>query len=256
MNKLFGFAFCIILFGSSCIHNKVRYIINDSEKIGQVNNYPNPSPIYLIKKKDILAIRIISSNNEVNGLFNAASGSSVSGSQGGSGSGFEVNDSGSIILPVVGELYVEGKTIKEIRELVSSKVLERINNADVTVSLASFYLTFLGEFSRQGKVPVAQDNINMVEAIALAGGISDFGNKKRVLVLRQSISGTQTFRINVTDRSLLVSDNYFLQPNDILIAEPMKNKSFQLGIRDYTMVMSTITSTVAMVFLVINLVKK
>jgi polysaccharide biosynthesis/export protein len=258
MLKSYIIILILILLGTSCIHNKIRYIRNDREKVGPVSFYPNISPNYLVKKKDILYVRVISSNDEVNKLFNANANSSSIGSQGTNPfylSGYTVNDSGSIILPIVGEIHVEGKNISEIRDSVSLKVRERVNNVEITVSLVSFYLTFIGEFNHQGKISVMQDKINMLEAISLAGGISDYGDKRRILVLRQTDDGTATFRVDLTKRSLLVADNYFLRPDDILIAEPMKNKSFQLGVRDYSMVLATVTSTITMVFLVINLLK-
>jgi len=248
----------LIVFTSSCIHNKIRYIRNDNEKVGVVSNYPNEAPTYHVKKTDILYIRVISSNAEINKLFNTSGSGNNSGSQGANAfylNGINVSDSGFIMLPVIGELYVEGMNIDEIRELVKSKILERVNNVDVTVTLVSFYITFLGEFNHQGKISVMQDKINMIEAIALAGGISDYGNKKKVLVMRQTNSGTTTFKIDVTKRSLLLSDDYFLHPDDILIAEPMKNKSFQLGVRDYSLILTTITSTITMGVLLINLLK-
>ena len=260
MYKLFFVLAGLLLLCNSCIHNKIRYIRADNEPIGQISNYPNYPTDYQIKKKDILYIRVISGNEEVNKLFNIANNNvgNMSGMQGGNIfylNGYSVNDSGSIVLPVIGDVNVEGKNIREIRDLVTTKVKERINNVDVMVSLVSFYLTFLGEFNSQGKISVMQDHINILEAIALAGGISDYGNKKRVLVLRQTNEGSTTFRIDLTKRDLLTSGDFYLKPDDILIAEPMKNKSFQLGVRDYSLVLTTVTSTITMVLLVINLLK-
>jgi polysaccharide export outer membrane protein len=260
MSKIILVVLSTMLLFSSCIHNKIRYIIDDKEPLDKVTEYPNYPEDYLIKKKDILYIRVISSNPEVNKLFSLTTGnnSGMSNMQGGSQfylSGYTVNDSGNIILPVVGDVFVEGKNMNEIRELITGKVNERINNADVLVSLVSFYLTFVGEFNQQGKMSVMQDNVNVLEAIALAGGINDYGNKKRVLVLRKNNKGVESYRVDLTKRSLLVSDKFFLRPNDIIIAEPMKNKSFQLGVRDYSLVLSTATSTIAMVLLIINLMK-
>jgi polysaccharide biosynthesis/export protein len=260
MSKIIFVVLSLMLLGSSCIHNKIRYIIDDKEPLDKVTEYPNYPEDYLIKKKDILYIRVLSSNPEVNKLFSLNTGNNqgMSSMQGTSQfylSGYTVNDSGNIILPVVGEVFVEGKNMNQIRELITGKVNERINNADVMVSLVSFYITFVGEFGMQGKISVMQDNVNILEAIALAGGVTDYGNRKRILVLRKTNEGVESFRVDITKRSLLVSDKFFLRPNDIIIAEPMKNKSFQLGVRDYSLVLSTVTSTIAMVLLIINLSK-
>ncbi len=259
MFKLVTFLCFVTLLSSSCLHHKIRYVQDSNEIKGAEIDYPNKAPEYKIQKKDILYLRVSSANKDINQLFNPGIGqaSNVNSTQGNYFylNGITVNDSGYIYLPVLGELYVEGITKNEINALLSSKIGEHVNNAEVFVSLVSFYLTFIGEFNSQGKITVMQDNIHILDAVALAGGISDYGNKQNVLILRQTSEGTKTFRVDLTKRSLLVSDKYYLQPNDILIAEPVKSKSFQLGVRDYSLLLTTLTSTITMVLLVINLLK-
>jgi polysaccharide biosynthesis/export protein len=250
----------ILLTSTSCMHNKIRYIIDSFENKGAVAEYPNPPVDYLIQKKDILSVKISTQNKEINDFFTISGqqfGNFAGGTQGNIFYlyGYTVNDSGNIVLPIVGDIYVEGKSINEIRHIVSKRVDERLNNADVVVNLVSFYLTFLGEFGSQGKLTIMQDNINIIDAVAMAGGITEYGDMKKILLVRKTEKGTKTFRIDLTERSLLLSDKFHLQPNDILIAEPMKNKSFQLGVRDYSLALSTITSTIAIILLVINLKK-
>lgn len=258
MNKIQIFFLIFVLFGSSCMHNRIRYIQDDKELVGVKTEYPNLPENYIIQKNDILYIKILSNNADLNQLFNSTS--SMVNNMAIIGNyfylnGLTVNDSGNIFLPVVGDLYVEGKTVNEIRLLVAEKISERINHSEVVVYLVSFNLTFIGEFNTQGKLTIMQENINILDAIALAGGITDYGNKKNILIVRQTNEGTRTFRLDITQRSLLSSKDFYLMPNDIIIAEPLKNKSFQLGIRDYSLVLTTVTSTITMVLLVINLLK-
>lgn len=244
---------------SSCMHNKIRYILDKNEVFEKTNEYANKAPEYLIQKQDILYIKISSTNKEINEYFEIDT-RQIYGNSGGQGSsfylrGFTVNDTGYVNIPVLGALYVESKTIEEVQELVQKKTDEHLNNAIAKVKLVSFYLTFLGEVKGEGKITVMQDEINILDAIALAGGISDYGNKQNVLVVRQTNEGTKTFRVDLTKRQLLESEKFYLLPNDIIIVEPLKNKSFQLGVRDYSLILSTVTSTITMVLLVINLLK-
>jgi polysaccharide export outer membrane protein len=145
--------------------------------------------------------------------------------------------------------------MKEIEDLVQKKADEHLQHAITVVRMVSFNITFLGEISRQGKFTIMQENLNIIDAVAMAGGITDYGNRKNVLLLRQTDTGTKTFRIDLTDRNLLHSEKYYLVPNDVIIVEPMKNKSFQLGVRDYTMILTTVTSTITMILLIANLFK-
>lgn len=250
---------CLLLIFSSCLHNKIRYIIEKDEEPGLVTEYPNKPPDYFIKQKDILYIKISSANEEINKILNIESNqmSSMNAIEGNPFylNGINVNDSGNISLPVIGSFHVEGKKIDQVQAMIQQKVDERMNNTEVKVSLVSFNLTFLGEFNKQGKYTIMQDNLNILDAIGIAGGMNDYGNKKNVLVLRKVEEGTKAFKLDLTDRSLLTNKQFFLMPDDIIIAEPLKNKSFQLGVKDYTLLLTTITSTITMVLLVITLLQ-
>lgn len=250
----------VSLLASSCMHNKIRYILDKNETADKSYEYENHPPSYLIQKNDILYVKISSTNKDISAYFEIQSDQNSNSTGGGQNNsfylnGFTVNDSGYVVVPVLGSIFVEGKPMKEIQEIIQKKTDEHLNNAITTVRLVSYYLTFLGEINSQGKITVMQDNVNILDGIALAGGISDYGNKKNVLVVRQTSSGTKSFRVDLTDRKLLNSDKFFLVPNDIIIVEPLKNKSFQLGVRDYTLLLTTITSTITMVLLVVTLLK-
>jgi polysaccharide export outer membrane protein len=92
----------------------------------------------------------------------------------------------------------------------------------------------------------------VLEAIGRAGGINDYGNRNRVLIVRPMEKGTKTFRINLQDKSIITSDAYFLQPNDLVIIEPLKQKIFNLNLPTISFILSTFTSTITMTLLLIN----
>jgi protein involved in polysaccharide export with SLBB domain len=145
----------LLLLSSSCLHNKIRYIIEDDEVPGIVTEYPNKPPEYFIKQKDILYIKISSGNEDINKILNIESNqmNSMNDIEGNPFylNGINVNDSGNIVLPVIGTFHVEGEKTEHVQMMIQQKVDERMNNTQVKVSLVSFNLTFLGEFNKQGK---------------------------------------------------------------------------------------------------------
>ena len=76
----------------------------------------------------------------------------------------------------------------------------------------------------------------------MAGDITDYGNRKRILVLRPTKEGTHTFRLDLTKTDILTSDGFFLLPNDIVYVEPIKSKSFKLNIPVMSLTLSTIST--------------
>jgi polysaccharide export outer membrane protein len=246
----------MILF-SSCLSNRIKYIQDKDEAFERISEYENKPKEYKLQPEDILYIKITSTNKEINEYFNQDSRNNTSNLQNSNFylDGFTVNDSGYVQVPVLGEIMVEGLNMKEVSNLVQQKTDEHLNNATVNVKLVSFYLTFLGEVGSQGRMTVLQDDINILDAIALAGGINDYGDKRNILVVRKTLNGTKTFHVDLTERNLLSSEKYYLLPNDMIIVEPLRNKTFRMSIMDYTMVLTTVTSTITMVLLIMNLAK-
>ncbi len=241
----------------SCLGNKIKYIQDKDEAFEYMGEYANKPKDYKLKEKDILYVKISSTNKDVNEYFNVNSSNSTSNTQNSNFylEGFTVSDSGYIQIPILGSISVSGLNMKEVSILLQQKTDQYLNNATVNVKLVSFYLNFLGEVGTQGQITVFQDNINILDALALAGGVGDYGDKRNVIIVRKTQNGTKTFHVDLTKRSLLTSDKFYLLPNDMVIVEPLRNKTFRMSIMDYTMVLTTITSTITMVLLIMNLSK-
>jgi polysaccharide export outer membrane protein len=105
----------------------------------------------------------------------------------------------------------------------------------------------LGEFKNPGKYVVYQDRINIFEAIAMAGDITDFAKRNKVLLVRQSEKGIKTYRVNLNDNSMLESDLYYLMPNDMVYVEPLKGKQFAFKEFPYLLILTTITTTLLLI---------
>jgi len=210
--------------------------------------FPMERPDYRIQYQDILYINITTLNNEMNDLLNPGYEQytySLYGSQSNIYIfGYTVNDSGNIALPILGNIYVYGLTIDEITNSINKRAIEYLKDATVNVKLLSFKFTVLGEVTRPGTYTNYNNQLTVLEAIGMAGNVSDFGNRKSVLVVRPTKEGTYTFRINLQDKNLLQSQGYFLLPNDIVIVEPIKSKPFQLNIPTISLLFSSISSLI------------
>jgi polysaccharide export outer membrane protein len=86
----------------------------------------------------------------------------------------------------------------------------------------------------------------------MAGDITDYGNRKQVLVLRPTSDGTKTFRLDLTNRSILTSDGFFLLPNDIVYVEPIKSKTFRINLPTISLAFTSISTLI----LVLNYINK
>ncbi len=166
--------------------------------------------------------------------------------------GYNVDIDGNILLPVVGKIQVGGMTLPVIRDIVQKRVDSVFNHAYVEVKLLSFKYTVLGEARSPGTYTNYNDYITVLDAIGKAGGVGDYGRRDRVTVVRSTNDETQTFRLNLNDKSLLSSEAYFLQPNDVVIIEVTKQKVFNQNLPTISFVLTTIFGTLTTTLLLIN----
>ena len=236
-----------VLFDGCTSQKKLTYLSNlDTTSLQQF--FPIERPDYRIQYQDILYINISTLSEEMNNLLNPGSQQYAHSLYRDEGSiyifGYTVSDSGSITLPILGEIYIVGLTIEELKQSVQSRAKEFLKDAVVNIRLLSFKFTVIGEVNHPGTYTNFNNQLTVLDAIGMAGDITDFGNRKHILIVRPTKEGTRTHRINAQDKNLLLSEGYFLLPNDIVIVEPIKSKPFQLNMPTMTLVLTTISTLI------------
>jgi polysaccharide biosynthesis/export protein len=170
--------------------------------------------------------------------------------------GYNVNKEGSIQLPVVGEISVAGLTLPEIKTKVQHRVDSIFKFTYVDIKLLSFKFTVLGEANNPGTYINYNNFLTVFEAIGRAGGVSDYGSRNKVLIIRSADGGSKTFTIDLRDKNLLTSEAYFMMPNDVIIIEPVKHKIFNMNLPTISFALTSVTSVVTMTLLLINFLNK
>ncbi|HET7694302.1 MAG TPA: polysaccharide biosynthesis/export family protein [Vicinamibacterales bacterium] len=111
----------------------------------------------------------------------------------------QVRPDGKITLPLLGDIPAAGRTSVELRDAIAGKLEEYIAKPVVTVIVTEtmpqvVYVT--GEVNKPGALPITTGQMSIIQAIAMAGGFTDFANKKDIRVLRKGAGGMQTLRFN------------------------------------------------------------
>ena len=126
------------------------------------------------------------------------------------------------------------------------------------VKLGGIRFSAIGEFNRPGKHVVMQNQATIFEAIALSGGLSSVAKRKNIKLIRQYPEGTRIHNINLLDQSIIASPYYFIQPNDVLYAEPMPQKSWGVGVngaQTFGTIINTLSATLAITLSIISFTK-
>jgi polysaccharide biosynthesis/export protein len=247
----------LIIAGSCTSKKKLAYLNNLPEPLGE-QYFPMDIPDYKIQNRDVLYITLKAMNAEgliVDYLGGANVGSSTNFYQGagvGYLIGYNVNNDGTILIPVLGTVQVQGKTLDETRSFLQEEFNKSYKNALVECKLLSFKFTVIGEVRSPGTYVNFSNYLTVFDAIGQAGGVGDYGRRDKLLVVRPVAGGTKTFALNLQDKSILSSEAYFLLPNDVVIVEPESGKLFNLNFPPIASVIAVVTSLLTTTLLLID----
>lgn len=136
-----------------------------------------------------------------------------------------VDKDGAINYPVIGRIPLVGLTLSQAIEHIRKSVANYIKDPVVNMKIMSFKVTIMGEVLRPGPVLVSQEKISILDAIGEVGGMTIYGNRKDVLLIRENNDGSFTHvRFDLTSSDLFSSPYYYLQQNDKIFVEPNKTR--------------------------------
>lgn len=262
MKRLFLVAIVImILSASSCVpHKDIVYMQNKETAIDTTQILIEKQGPYRIQINDILNIRVKSLDQENVQILNPTGNENLNatGEERAFFDGFTVDVHGNIRIPTLGKINVLGYTTEEIEKMLEKKLLEEqfkeTANIFVTVKLTGLRYTASGEVNGPGTQTLYMDRVNIYEAIANVGEITDFGDRTDVLIIRQYPQGQKIHHLDLTDINVMESPYYYVQPNDLIYVKPLKQKSLGIGTtaRENLTIAVSLLSLVTTILLITN----
>jgi polysaccharide export outer membrane protein len=229
--------FLIFLGLSSCISNRsLVYLQNLEGDESLIDNtlIPYEMQDYRLQYNDIISIDIKTTVDFINQSFIVTSGIQGGGAgmmQGGNDvyymTGCTVDKLGNVELPILGKIKVSGNTLEEAKENIKDKLKTIVNEEIyIRVKLGGIRYSVFGEVNRPGKFTVLQDRMTIFEALSNAGDFTTFAKREEITIIRQYPEGSKIHKINLLDRNIIRTPFYFVQTNDQIYAEPLKQREF------------------------------
>ncbi|MFZ1329222.1 MAG: polysaccharide biosynthesis/export family protein [Chitinophagaceae bacterium] len=184
-------------------------------------------PELRIQKNDQLAIQIFSLSTEpkADEIYNQPS-VGVAG-QGSEGAGYFVDLNGNIKHHRLGVIHAEGLTKQELAAEIKKRLtvpVELLKDPTVIIRFLNFTITVLGQVGREGPIKVPGERVTILEAVGLAGGVTDYGKKNNLRIVREQDGKREIGFIDLSSKEIFESPYYHLVQNDVLIVEPTKQK--------------------------------
>lgn len=174
-----------------------------------------------------------------------------------------VDAEGNIDYPVIGRIHIAGKTKEQLAREIKDAIYPRYVKIEPTIDirLMNFRVTILGQVKSPGVYQSDNERMNILEALAKAGDLDIRGDRENVLLYRTNADGTrEVHRLNLHDKSLLLSPYFNLQQNDFIYITPNRSaaaSAWQMhqGWTTAISVVSGLASIAALVIGIINLNK-
>ena len=127
-----------------------------------------------------------------------------------------VDPNGNISFPYLGTISTSGKTIEELRNEIQRMVAKYVIDPSVTIQLANFRVTVLGEVNRQGDYLLPNGKGTIMNALGLAGDLTLYGKRNNVLIVRNDNGQITKGYVDLTDANFISSPFYNLKQNDVI----------------------------------------
>lgn len=260
ITKLGIFTLVLTMMFASCVPQKKMIYLKDAEMAAAniSKEYVNDRSVnYRLQPGDNLYIRVMNTIDE----HSAAALMGVGGDYGTRSNvmssdasiylqSYTLDEEGCIEMPLTGKIELKNLTIDEAKARLQTELDKYVNQTTIIVKLSNFNLTVLGEVTRPGMYKVYQSQINLFEAISMAGNMTNFAKNNEVRIIRQTDNGSEVVTVDMGQADILSSPYYYLKPNDIIYVEPLKIKQWGFTAFPYSTVISVISLGVTLVTLV------
>jgi polysaccharide biosynthesis/export protein len=241
VTQIWFIALALVLLGS-CVNYKKVSLVKESDKRETRIDIENPRETsYMIQTGDQLYIRVHSLDPQTSRFFQSEFPNLMNPTYLYLNS-YTVDEEGYIGFSFVDKLKVQGKTIQDAQKDIQKVLNEYFTDVTVVVKLVNFQVTLMGEVSSPGTFTFNREYVNILQAIGLAGGVSEFADIERVKLIRQTPSGSVVKIIDLSQMDLLSQDHYHLMPNDIIYVDTRPVKSYTQRAVPYGLFLSLLST--------------
>ncbi len=224
--------FPLLLTVVGCVSHEQLVNFNQGPEFPAAGQAIAPAPEPLIQPFDALALSINALDPEAVAPFNLPA-TNPTGALAPTGSGpaqaganYQVDAQGNIELPLIGTFRIGGLTVAQARDSIAALLTPYVKNPFITLRrFAQFRFTVLGEVKTPTTFTLTEDRVTVLQAIGMAGDLTNYGDREHILVVREQNGQRLYGHVNLRDRNVFQSPYFYLQRDDVLYVQPLKQKA-------------------------------
>ena len=233
---------------SSCITNRDLEYIRSNQEIKKVKANKQD---YRLQVGDLLSIQISTVTEQQHDFFNKEENSnSQLMLQNPYLYGYLVKNDGFLNLPSFGLIKAEGFTLLELENIITQIAVSYFEQPVVKLNIINFEISILGEVNHPGTFKITDPDVNILYALSLAGDMTEFGNRKKVKIIRNENELNRVFYVDLTTNGVLNKTEFILQSHDIIYVAPLRKQFYAFN--NITNVVSMALSAVTLYLLINN----
>ncbi|MBT5274176.1 MAG: hypothetical protein HOL74_05050 [Flavobacteriales bacterium] len=232
---------------SSCITNRDLEYIRSSKEI---KNAKANKHDYRLQMGDLISIQINTTTEQQHDFFNKENlANSQLMMQNPYLYGYIIKEDGNLDLPSFGKVRAEGFTLQELENVIRKIAESYFESPIVKLNIINFKISILGEVNNPGTFKIIDPEVNILYALSLSGDMTQFGNRRKVKVIRNENELNRVFYVDLTKKGVLNNADFMLQPHDIIYVSPLRKKFYAFN--NISNIVSMSLSAVTL-FLLIN----
>lgn len=167
-----------------------------------------------------------------------------------------VDKDSMVNLPILGRVNLAGLNVIEAEEFLEEKYRDYYNEPFILLQVQNRRITvFPGQGGDAKVIPITNDYITIVEALALAGGISTGGKAHKIKVVRGKLNDPEVFEVDLsTAEGLAAANMHYVRANDIIYVQPSYFVGKQL-VTTSAQVLALITNSITTYLILNNFIK-
>jgi len=232
----------VILFVGCTSQKKMVYLQGDATLLNDTTTFKMK-----LYPGDIISVELYTVNPDAfPGLGNLSTHTLTTDNRSAYEKGFVMDKYGNVSLPYVGTINLSGLLIDEAHDTIVNRFRQFIDEPVITIKKLSFKVSIIGEVARPGLYYIPNEQLTILEAVALAGDLTYYANRKEMKIIRKTNNGLIEIPVDFTSKLAFTGASKYIYPDDIIYIPPTRKKAFS-AISPATSVITSIVTTLVLV---------